>query len=834
MKIKLYIITVALLSSPIAGRGQANSPAPTSIPSPEDYQLVFQDEFEGNALDWSVWESADKISSSASGEVVGRWKENTVLANGLLKLMNYKGNRADSEWTAASVWVKEKFGPNTYYEARFKVTDATGVNNAFWMAVPGSDAETRNYKNRYEIDIVEAKKLNAGGITCHLAWHDWKTYGYTNGVDIAQGITKTYSSTDFQTWGLWVGEDHFIIYHEGTELWRGTTHPTYTDQWDTGVGKLPQWYPDEEKRAYGKWGQDDWSYTGGMNGDDMNIMFSTMPWGVSSSTLTGEAHNSSMDVDWLRVYKRKSDLNKTPEQLSETVQLNRPSAILHPVDLDTTQNRYFSFLVERPHNNDLTVALNADNQTEISLKITKNNELQLFDGLNTASTATAYPASTEVKTYFESGRKYLIAGRITASSTAKDIISVRSFELGRAIPEREPVFYRNIDDTGNTSITNEWHINKKIDSNKTINAFVFSDESGQAQFGNLMLGNTWASVTAAYANAPKAYIYGQTKSTTERRLYFELEGKFPFSVTYSDGKQNFTADNITASPHTFLIYPDAISQYTIVSAADADATPAIVGGNANFYVEDARFFTLRPSFDTCLTEGSDDNPHTAADLFTASKTGAALESFFVYDFPEGLDKTGRAAALFYVTSKSSAESVKIELLGSSEKVDSNTTWNTAPIQWEVLDSKVLGNLSACYIDFDVTAFCNTLLNGNNSFFTLKLRQVQGDENVLVKYKPGHNTTSSVPSFWVLDKTGGSGTESRPAMQTPVLRYDASSRRLLACAGTEAANVSLYNMAGLSIIRNAPLPYTLPCDYAGPVIAQINTPEGTYRQKLIIY
>ncbi|GHU71334.1 hypothetical protein FACS189413_12910 [Bacteroidia bacterium] len=832
MKIKLYIITVALLSSFITGRGQANSPGPSSIPSPEDYQLIFQDEFEGSALDWNVWGSADRISTSASGEVVGRWKENAVLAGGLLKLMNYKGNRADSEWTAASVWVKEKFGRNTYYEARFKVTDATGVNNAFWTSVVGS--ENLSYKNRYEIDVVEAKKLNAGGITCHLAWHDWKTYSYTGGVDIAQGISKTYSSTGFQTWGLWVGEDHIIIYHEGTELWRGTTHPTYTNQWNTGVGKLPQWHPDEEKRAYGKWGQDDWSYTGGMNGDDMNIVFSTMPWGNSNSTLTDNAHNSHMDVDWLRIYKRKSDLNKTPEQVSETVQLNQPAAILNPIALNTNQNRYFSFVVERPSNNDLTVDLNANHQTEISLKITKDNELQLSDGVNTASTATAYPASTEVKTYFESGRKYLIVGRITASTTAKDIVSIRSFELGKALPEKEPVFYWNIDDTGNTSITNEWHINKKIDSNKTLNVFVFSDESGQAQFGKLMLGNTWASVTATYADAPKAYLYGQTKSTTERRLYFDIEGKFPFSVIYTDGKQNFTVDNITTSPHTFLVYPGAVSQYTIVSAADADGVQATVGGNANFYVDDARFFTIRPSFDTYLTEGTTDNPHTAADLFTTSKTGAARESFLVYDFPEGLEKTGRANAVFYVTSKSATANVKIELLGNAEKVDANTIWNTAPAQWEMLDSKVLGNLSACYIDFDITAFCNALLEGNNAFFTLKLRQSQGDENMLIRYKPGHNTTTLVPSFLVLDKTGGNGIENVPAAQRPVLCYDAPSRRLFSCAGAEFSSISLYDIAGQLILRNATLPYSLSERYAGLLIAQIDAPERIYRQKLIIY
>jgi len=237
-----------------------------------------------------------------------------------------KGNRTDSEWTAEYVWVKQLFGPNTYYESRFRLTNATGVNNAFWTAVQTvADKTTRSFKNRYEIDVVEAKRLNASNsITGHLAWHDWKTYSYSNSVDIAQGISKTYNTIDFQTWGLWVGEDNFIIYCDGVEQWRGTTHPTYTNQWKTGIGKLPTWPTQEEKRAYGKWGQSDWNYMGGMNGDEMNICLSTMPWSSSNSVLSDAANNTSMDIDFIRIYKQKSDLVTTPIQLLKLLYLTNP------------------------------------------------------------------------------------------------------------------------------------------------------------------------------------------------------------------------------------------------------------------------------------------------------------------------------------------------------------------------------------------------------------------------------------------------------------------------------------------------------------------------------
>lgn len=835
MRIIILFVTTMLCTLPFIGRAQAGIPLPL-LSNPADFQLVFQDEFEGNALDWNVWASDDAIKTSASGQTVGRWKDNAVVVDGLLKLMVYKGNRTDSQWTAGYVWVKETFGPNTYYESRFRVTAATGVNNAFWTTVQtASDISTRNFKNRYEIDIVEAKVLNASNsITGHLAWHDWKTYSYA-GVDIAQGISKTYNTIDFQTWGLWVGEDHFIIYCEGVEQWRGTTHATYTNQWNTGVGKLPVWPTNEEKRAYGKWGQTDWSYMGGMNGDDMNICFSNMPWSTSSSTLKDNAHNTSMDIDYLRIYKLKSDLNTVPAQIVSTPVTGQSVPISKPIDLNTNENYYFSFIVNRPFNSDIFVALKADSKTEMTLKISKDNELSLLNDKGQASTVNAYPAASTPVSYFESAKKFLIVGRITASKSAKDIVSIRSFELAKSIPLREPFLYRNIDEAGNTSITNEWHINKKLDGIAAINNFVISDETQKTIFSELIFGDTYASVVSAYLNKPSAYVYGQTKSSNERRIFFDLEGRFPFTLTYSDGKKEFTVSNITQSPHTFLVYPDGISSYSILSAFDADGTPAIVGGSANFYMPDDDYYTIRPVFDTHLTEGTSTNAHTSSDLFVTSKAGAAQEAYLVFNLPDNIEQSEKVNVVLYLTSKSVATSTKIELLGSSETIDSNTTWNSAPAQdkWTVLGRKVLGTTAGYYVDFDITTFCNDLLANNERAFTLKLRQSIGDENVLTKFKPGHNTTTSVPSFMVVSKNIGSSIGDPLVTLIPKVCFQNFSRQLVSCDQLEITSVSIYNVAGQLLMKTKSLPFNISENYSGVVIALIKTPQQTYIQKLII-
>lgn len=481
------------------------APLVPMAPNANNYQLVFQDEFNAKELDWNVWESLDATKKTSSGLKVGRWKENAVLADGLLKLMVKKGNRPESDWTAAFIWLKKTYGPNTYYESKFKVTNASGVNNAFWTSCIGNlDNNTRSFKNRYEIDVVEAKKYNnVDTIGGHLSWHDWKTTTYSNSVDIAQGIALKYPTIDFMTWGLWVGEDHFIIYCDGVEQSRGTKHKKYPDQWNTGVGKLPEWPTLEEKRAYGKYGQEDWNYMGGMNGDDMNICFSTQIWSDSRSLLTDDANNSSMDVDYLRIFKLKSDVVAVPSQSEKAVGLKNSIKMNNSIELNKDKNYYFSFVANSPVASDLVCHFNSDAKAPISFKITKDNKLTILADGTEASTDKAYPASLANTTFFGPAQKFLIVGRVSAnaSNSKKDIISFSSFPLSKSVPEKEPYLYRNIDDTGNTSITNEWSINKKLKKVSKISAVEFTDDTNQSEITNLSFGESYHSVVAQYLDS---------------------------------------------------------------------------------------------------------------------------------------------------------------------------------------------------------------------------------------------------------------------------------------------------------------------------------------------
>lgn len=475
----------------------------------DDYQMVFEDDFGGTSLDGSLWDSQNSLTTSASGQKVYRQPANAVVADGLLKLMVRKESVNRSEWTAAFVWLRKVYPVNTYYEARFVNTAATGVNNAFWTSCKtNADAETSAYRNRYEIDCPESKLHTDGKIHVHLAWHDWKTYPYV-GNNRAQGIGLTLDNTDFQTWGLWIGETEFIIYYERKEIWRGKTHPSYTHQYYSGIGKFSKWYTDEERRAYGKHGQADWCYYGGMNGDLMNVCFSTMPWENARSPLTDSAHNTFMGVDYLRIYRPKSELDTSVSQRCSQLINRQGIGLDKPIDLSLDNKSYFSFLINKRRTSKVSVVLSSERGRISTFTIEQNNSLSLKNREVGVSTETAYPARQRLRTYLKNNTDYLVVGRITSKSTEKDIISFKTYEMGREIGENEPFLYHNIDEHGNTNVTSEWDLSQKLDASERINTISFEFEEEAVSIRNFIAAPNYAAAVNDYIGQSTAYVEGQ-------------------------------------------------------------------------------------------------------------------------------------------------------------------------------------------------------------------------------------------------------------------------------------------------------------------------------------
>lgn len=464
------------------------------------YDLIFADEFNGSAMDWSVWESsnASEIKNETS-----RGRETVEVGDGVLKLNVRKAKKnKNATWEACYVYMRQPLEHNVYLECRFKSGQCTGVNNSFWLAC--KIAPNNSYMNKYEIDIVEARKDARNGMgRGNIAWHDWKTYSYArdkegNPIDVAQGTYFEHDFSKYHVWGLWYGENELIYYLDGEEIWRGKTSALYPDQYYTGVGKAQKWYTNEQGRAYGNYGQDDWCYYGGYNGDVMNVVLANLPWGESWSPLVdAEADGTAMLVDYVRIYKPKSFNNITPD--TDHAQPAPQMALNRNFSLAADGNYYFSQMITKKPNEELTLDL-LESSGNLAAKVIVDAGGHLLTGLTKlTSSEIAYSPYHGAK-LVEDNEPTLLVVRLTAKGAKekydKDAISVWATPLATASQCAEPYFYPNIDDFGNTSQTQGWFINQKGYSDETIAGVRLNSTSGNLNsFGRFRAGASFKSVT---------------------------------------------------------------------------------------------------------------------------------------------------------------------------------------------------------------------------------------------------------------------------------------------------------------------------------------------------
>ena len=116
------------------------------------WELVWSDEFDyHDALLDNKWivQNSDVNTTIACG----RWRENCLVSDGTLKLMN-KGPKAGypSPYTSGNVWTKDKFEYG-YFECRYRYAGAHVTNNSFWIMSTGNP-------QNFEIDINEGHYPN--------------------------------------------------------------------------------------------------------------------------------------------------------------------------------------------------------------------------------------------------------------------------------------------------------------------------------------------------------------------------------------------------------------------------------------------------------------------------------------------------------------------------------------------------------------------------------------------------------------------------------------------------------------------------------------------------
>ncbi len=214
-----------LAAAALVGAGTlvaATVPAgPAAADAPDaNYTLVFDDEFNGTAVDTAVWNYRTDVKAYSAQR-----PENVSESGGYLNIALKHETYAGMSFTGGGVVSKQQFRYG-YYETRAKINDGAGWHSAFWLQC-GDGSTTypacqRTEIDGFEIDSVSPTKLRHNVITWQGSGTSASTY-YTSGVyDIGFDLRQ------WHTYGIDWEETGVKYYVDGVLK---ATQPYTPNQW---------------------------------------------------------------------------------------------------------------------------------------------------------------------------------------------------------------------------------------------------------------------------------------------------------------------------------------------------------------------------------------------------------------------------------------------------------------------------------------------------------------------------------------------------------------------------------------------------------------------------
>ncbi|PSL41504.1 glycosyl hydrolase family 16 [Planomicrobium soli] len=191
------------------------------------WEIVWSEEFEGEALDAERWNVLD--DAFGYGARRQHYKpENIEVSDGLLKIHTKKEMSRGFPYTSGAITTKEKvvfkYGK---LEVRAKLPAGTGLLPAIWL--------WNNQGNDFpEIDMVEVLGQEPGQI--------WNTIHYdVNGIYGKDYAMKEFPdlTTDFHTYGIEWTPDEIVFFVDGIVTHTSTVYVPQEDMYlfiNTGVG----------------------------------------------------------------------------------------------------------------------------------------------------------------------------------------------------------------------------------------------------------------------------------------------------------------------------------------------------------------------------------------------------------------------------------------------------------------------------------------------------------------------------------------------------------------------------------------------------------------------
>jgi beta-glucanase (GH16 family) len=231
----VYLITaiffIASLRSQIICSGKKVILTENGICNTAPYNLVFEDNFEGNYLDTSKWFPSSGVMRDVAHNDTKQWftSEEIIVEDGILKLKADKKSLTnqcysiwiqnsnqfyceDFDYIAGEIRTKEKFGHGKF-EISCKLPKGKGLGMAFWMY---------GYTNQNEIDVFEFNSEN-------------NAFGKPDESKFSR-IHRMNSRTDYEDDGhiedcptKYKGPDYSEAFHTFTVIWTSNKIEWYVD-----------------------------------------------------------------------------------------------------------------------------------------------------------------------------------------------------------------------------------------------------------------------------------------------------------------------------------------------------------------------------------------------------------------------------------------------------------------------------------------------------------------------------------------------------------------------------------------------------------------------------
>ncbi|MCR5483975.1 MAG: glycoside hydrolase family 16 protein [Clostridiales bacterium] len=244
MKKRFLSFLIALLSvfgaAAPENLGLARKPADKALDKSK-FQLVWQDEFDGDSVDWNKWSyewwvterrggfwhkdmlevkdgkliiHSECLDHALENEYYEKWKDE-------IDFKDYKPGWYTSQITTNGKY-EQKYG---YFEARCKVPASTGMWSAFWMMNDGVYEIDGTGNDGTEIDVFESLSYNLHRFGLDTVESNLHFDGYREAhryKHVGKYLIKPDPYADFVTYGVEWNPDEYIFYVNGKETARSS------------------------------------------------------------------------------------------------------------------------------------------------------------------------------------------------------------------------------------------------------------------------------------------------------------------------------------------------------------------------------------------------------------------------------------------------------------------------------------------------------------------------------------------------------------------------------------------------------------------------------------